>query len=147
KAGDIAGARRTVGLMRWPYEYVKLEPWQEIAAAQLKAGDRKAAEATLREALAAVKQMRAGDLGNYLWREVQFLVNYAVAQGQAGDRAGAKATLARVEKLLEPGSRAEPLNLLTMLAEGQAKVGEREAALRTVKRILRAAKDVNGVDD
>src|SRR5262249_44085021 len=101
KAGDIVGARRTVGLMRWPEEHVKLEPWQEIAATQLRAGDRKAAEGTLREALAALKQIRTWDhQGNYLWREVQFLVNYAVAQGQAGDREGATATLARVEKLL-----------------------------------------------
>src|SRR5262249_61452188 len=78
-----------------------------------------------------------------LCEEVEFLVNYGVAKGQSGDREGARATLARVEKLLEPGSRPEPLNLLGMLAEGQAKVGEREAALRAVQRIVRAAKEVH----
>jgi thiol-disulfide isomerase/thioredoxin len=79
-----------------------------------------------------------------LWREVQFLVDHAVAQGQAGDLAGAKATLARVEKMLAPGSRADKLNLfhlLPRLAEGQAKVGEREAALWTLERYSRAEKE------
>jgi RNA polymerase sigma factor (sigma-70 family) len=149
KAGDMAGARRTVGLMRWPHEYVKLEPWKAIAAAQLKAGDRKAAEATLHEALAAVQQWgMQPKIGNWLIAtQVDVLVAYAVAQGRAGDRAGARRTLARVEKLLEPGARAEPLYQLTLLAEGQVKVGEREAAQRTVKRILRAKKEVYGEDD
>jgi RNA polymerase sigma factor (sigma-70 family) len=145
KAGDIAGARRTVGLMRWPDESAKLDSWQEIAAAQLRAGDKKAAEGTLRQALAVLEQIRKEEShGNNLWQEVQFLVNHAVAQGQTGDRAGAKATLARVEKLLEPGARAERLNLLHLLprlADGQAKVGEREAALRTIERYSRVEKE------
>jgi RNA polymerase sigma factor (sigma-70 family) len=139
RAGDVAGAQRTVGLIRAP-GYFKLRPWQAIAEAQLKAGDQKAAEVTLREALAVVEEeLKQQD--HWFGRKLELLIDYAVAQGRAGDRAGAKATLARVEKLLEPGSRPESTQWLARLAQAQAKVGDREAARRTVKRLSRVAND------
>src|SRR5262249_5949863 len=120
KAGDLPGARRTVELIRTPYGYFKLKPWEAIAAAQLKAGDRAAAAATLQEALAAVEQKRQLGIAGWEGTQVEVLVAYAEAQARTGDRAGARATLQRVEQFLTAGTRAEPLGELATLARGQA---------------------------
>jgi RNA polymerase sigma factor (sigma-70 family) len=145
-ADDVADARRTVDLIRSSDAYFQLrlreKPWQAIAAARLRAGDRPAAEAALREALAVVEETkRRYKASDWLGEWVDILVDYAVAQGRAGDRAGARANLERVEKELAGGQRIgrSQLYLLANLARGQAEVGERAAALRTMERVLRLA--------
>ena len=92
-----------------------------MAAAQLRAGDRKAAEATLGEQLAAVEEKRAKNWGDWRATQVEVLVGFATAQAKAGDRAGARATLQRVEESLKPGDGPEQLEPLRPATRPPAK--------------------------
>jgi RNA polymerase sigma factor (sigma-70 family) len=136
-AGDVAGALRTVELIRPPLEHARLEPWEAIVAAQLKAGDRAAAQETLAKALAVIERDRAKNRDSALGYEVTILLHYAVAQAGAGDRAAARETFLRVEKLLDPGARPETLTHLPSLAKAQVQAGETKAAAGTVARCFR----------
>jgi RNA polymerase sigma factor (sigma-70 family) len=142
KAGVVAGALQSVDKMRAAPGYFKFEPWQAIATAQLKAGDRSGAEATLRQALDAAEEMRLKQIGGRMgWfvKQVEILCRYAVGQSFGGDQAGARATMARVDRLIGPGKRTEHAQCLATLARAQAEAGERRAAEETLRRLRKLA--------
>jgi RNA polymerase sigma factor (sigma-70 family) len=141
EAGDLAGARCSIDLIRTKYGYFRLEPYKALVAAELKAGETKSAQATLNKALEAVEQERKNAWGD--WRQTQFHVflSYAVAQARAGDRVGARATFGRVEKEMRADIRPDSLGNLAALARAQADAGERAAARRTIGRYVKVVED------
>jgi tetratricopeptide (TPR) repeat protein len=128
EAKDLKGAIATVARMREPGP----SDWLIIARAQFQAGERPAAEETLKKATEAAKGIT--DPESQLWAAE----NLATAQAELGDRAAAEETFQRAVELAATSGKVRYKDYrLRLLAAAQAKAGFREAGKATYAKALR----------
>ena len=140
KAGDVDGARASLARARMIADRLRDErrpsPLAEIAMAYRVAGDQKAADETLRAALAIAMGLPEP------WQRIESLARVAIVQSESGERAAACATFDQAIWII--GEHPQPLGNIAdqCLAGARARVGDwpggRLAALGQTDEALRA---------
>ncbi len=131
EVGDVAGAKGTVAAIQND-NVEKALALAALARGQGKAGDRAAAQATLRDALVLARaiQVRPNMIGDNPGENADRAVReIAIAQAETGDAKGALATVAT------RGSDAWKSETLEAIAPIQARLGDVPGALATARSI------------